>query len=245
MKKIVKILSAVMLTALLFAGTMASAAKPILKVATDATFPPFESIDGKGKMIGFDIEIMQAIADEAGYELQMINVAWDGILPGLLTGNYDAVIAAMTITDDRLKVVNFSDPYFNAGQVMVTLTKDTKTKTLADLSGKKVAVQIGTTGDLESSQWKGVTVKRFNTIPEAFLDLKNGGVTAVIVDYGVAVEFAQQYTYYKVSQPFTTENYGIAVAKKNTKILSDINAALAKIKSNKKYDTIFKKYFSN
>lgn len=243
MKKLSRILLVCMLASVLLVGTAMSAAKPVLKVATDATFPPFESVDFKGKLVGFDIEIMQAICDEAGYELQMVNVAWDGILPGLLTGNYDAVIAAMTITDDRLKVVNFSDPYFNAGQSIVTLTKDTKTKTPSDLVGKKVAVQIGTTGDLEASEWKGVTVKRFNTIPEAFLDLKNGGVTAVIVDYGVAVEFAQNYTYYNVKPPFTTENYGIAVAKKNTTILNNINSALAKIKSNKKYDTIFKKYF--
>jgi len=84
------------------------------------------------------------------------------LIPGLITGNYDCIASAMTITDERLKAVNFSDPYFSAGQVVVTMAKDTAIKSVADLEGKKISVQIGTTGDLVASDIKGATVKRFN-----------------------------------------------------------------------------------
>ena len=113
------------------------------------------------------------------------------------------------------------------------------------LSGKKVAVQMGTTGDFESTAMKNVTVKRFNTIPEAFQELKNGGVAAVVVDYGVAIEFAQQFDYITVNEPFTNdEYYGIGISKKNTTLLKDINEGLEKIKASGKYDEIYNKYFS-
>ena len=104
---------------------------------------------------------------------------------------------------------------------------------------------MGTTGDFESTAMKNVTVKRFNTIPEAFQELKNGGVAAVVVDYGVAIEFAQQFDYITVNEPFTNdEYYGIGISKKDTTLLKDINEGLEKIKASGKYDEIYNKYFS-
>jgi ABC-type amino acid transport substrate-binding protein len=130
-------------------ATGARAAKPVLKVGTSADFPPFEFQDEKtGAYLGFDLDLIRAIGDAIGMDVQIVNTGWDGLIPGLITGNYDCIASAMTITDERLKAVNFSDPYFSAGQVVVTIAKDTAIKSVADLEGKKISVQIGTTGDL-------------------------------------------------------------------------------------------------
>ncbi len=132
-----------------FAAPGVGAAKPVLKVGTSADFPPFEFQDEKtGAYLGFDLDLIRAIGDAIGMDVQIVNTAWDGLIPGLITGNYDCIVSAMTITDERLKAVNFSDPYFSAGQVVVTMAKDTKISSIADLEGKKISVQIGTTGGI-------------------------------------------------------------------------------------------------
>ena len=245
MKKFVCLAMVCLLSILSFSAVSFAAPNKVLKVATDATFPPFESVNEKGVLEGFDIDIIKAIGEAAGYDVQISNVSWDGLIPGLMAGNYNCLIAAMTITDERKNAINFSEPYFNAGQAIATLKSNDSITTPSDLSGKKVAVQMGTTGDFESTAMKNVTVKRFNTIPEAFQELKNGGVAAVVVDYGVAIEFAQQFDYITVNEPFTNdEYYGIGISKKDTTLLKDINEGLEKIKASGKYDEIYNKYFS-
>ena len=150
-------------------------AKPVLRVGTSADFPPFEFQDEKtGEYLGFDIDLIKAVGAAADMEVQIVNTAWDGLIPGLLTGNYDCIISAMTITDERMKAVAFSDPYFSAGQVIVTRADDTSIVTVEDLLGKAIAVQIGTTGDLAASDIEGATVKRFNLAPDAIQELLNG-----------------------------------------------------------------------
>jgi len=131
---------------LIIGSTAVIGAKPVLKVGTSADFPPFEFQDEKtGAYLGFDVDLIQAVGAAADMEVQIVNTAWDGLIPGLLTGNYDCIVSAMTITDERLKAVAFSDPYFSAGQVIVTRANDTSIQTVEDLEGKKISVQIGTT----------------------------------------------------------------------------------------------------
>ncbi len=244
MRKNIAIVCMLMMATVLMSG-IAGAANPVLKVGTDAAFPPFEYQDEKtGAFQGFDMDLIRAIGKQMGMDVQIINTAWDGIIPGLITGNYNCIISAMTITEERSKVVNFSNPYFNAGQVIVTPKSNTTIKTTADLVGKAVSVQIGTTGDLAASEIKGVTVKRFNLAPEAIQELRNGGVAACVIDLAVAAEFAAEFKDLKYGDTFTEELYGIAIAKNNADLLKKVNAALAALKASGEYGAIYDKWFA-
>jgi len=229
---------------LVIGTTAAVGAKPIPKVGTSADFPPFEFQDEKtGAYLGFDIDLIRAVGAAAGMEVQIVNTAWDGLIPGLLTGNYDCIMSAMTITDERLKAVAFSDPYFSAGQVIVTRAKDPSIQAVEELEGKKISVQIGTTGDLAASDIKGATVKRFNMAPDAIQEVRNGGVAACIIDLAVAAEIAKEYKDIKFGEPFTMEYYGIAIRKNNADLIKKINRALASLKASGEYDKIYANWF--
>jgi ABC-type amino acid transport substrate-binding protein len=243
-KKLFSMFMLCMALVLIIGSTTVIGAKPILKVGTSADFPPFEFQDEKtGAYLGFDIDLIHAIGAAADMEVQIVNTAWDGLIPGLLTGNYDCIMSAMTITDERLKAVAFSDPYFSASQVIVTKADDSSIKTVEDLEGKKISVQIGTTGDLVASEIKGATVKRFNLAPDAIQEVRNGSVPACIIDLSVAEEISKEYKDIKFGEPLTEEYYGIAIRKDNTELLNKINEALASIKASGEYDTIFAGWF--
>ena len=239
---------AIILTVMLFFGASGwGFAQEVLRVASDATFPPFESVDpDTDECVGFDIDLIKAIGAEIGMEVEILNTAWDGILPGLINGNYDAVIAAMTITEARLEAVDFSDPYFNASQVLVVRKDDDQIKGLDDLAGKVAAVQIGTTGDLEASEMDSLKrVARFNSIPEAFLELQNKAADLAVVDMQVANDYIKNNPNSAkiVGEPFTTEHYGIAIRKGREELLTKINAGLAAVIEKGIYDEIYAKYF--
>jgi len=142
MKKALVLAIIIMTFALISGGAMGA---KVLKVGTDPAFPPFESTNDKGEIIGFDMDIIKAVAAAVGYDVQFTAVAWDGIIPGLIAGNYDVIASGMTITDERKQSVNFSDSYFEASQVIITMKKAKVLNKLSDLEGKKVSVQIGTT----------------------------------------------------------------------------------------------------
>ena len=225
-------------------STAVMGAKPVLKVGTSADFPPFEFQDEKtGAYLGFDIDLIHAIGAAADMEVQIINTAFDGLIPSLLTGNFDCIMSAMTITDERLKAVAFSDPYFSAGQVIVTLTDDSSIQTAEHLEGKKISVQIGTTGDFAASEIKGATVKRFNMAVNAIQEVRKESVSACIIDLAVAAELSKEYDDIKFGEPFTMEYYGIAIKKNNTELIKKLNHALASIKVSGEYDKIYDKWF--
>ncbi len=205
-----------------------------ITVATDATWPPFEMVNESTKEIeGFDIELMDAIAEAANLEVEYVNVAFDPLLAGMATCQYDAAISAMTITEERKQDFLFSDPYFEAGQVVTVRTENTDISGPDSLSGKTVGAQIGTTGAIEVGQMEGVTLKTYDDIGLAFQDLMNGQVDAVIADDGLARGYiAKNNTKIKAAgEPFTNEAYGIAVCNKNTDLLGKINKGLAAVKA--------------
>ena len=147
MKKLVVL--AVILGLLTLGGGMALGKERVWTVATDATFAPFESVDPvTEEYVGFDIDLIKALGAEAGVTVEIVNVAWDGLIPGLLNGNYDMIIAAMTITPERAMAVDFSDPYFRASQLILVANDNDSIHGPEDLVGKYVTVQMGTTGDL-------------------------------------------------------------------------------------------------
>jgi polar amino acid transport system substrate-binding protein len=229
------------------AVTMASLAPMNIVVASDATWPPFESINEQNKQIeGMDIDIFNAIAEEENLQVEFKNVAWDPLLAGMAQGLYDAAISSITITEDRKKDMLFSDPYFAAGQ-LITVRKDNTTITGKDTLKGKVAVQLGTTGDIEVKKIAGVTDVPYDDIGLAFQDLMNGQVDAVVCDNPVALLYAGKNPdkLKNVGNVFTDESYGIAVAKGKTELLSRINAGLKAIQAEGVINTAADKWLKN
>ncbi len=203
----------------------------VVVVATDATWPPMEMLDASKNIIGFDIDFLNAVAKEAGFAVEFKNVAWDGIFGGLDTGNYHAVISSVTITDERKQKYDFSEPYINAGQVLVVPKTAKGVKTLADLKGKKVGAQIGTTGAMEVQKVKGIELKNYDEIGLAFEDMAAGRVNGVVCDTPVAADYALQRAEYKakfmiVGEPFTQEQYGVVVKKGNKQLVDLLNKGI-------------------
>jgi lysine-arginine-ornithine-binding protein len=221
--------------------------KEKIVIGTDATYPPMEfheQVNGQDVINGFDIDIGKALAEEMGMEVEFEDTGWDGIIPALLAGQFDMIMSSMTITDERKQQVNFSDPYFNAGQVIAVRNDDDSIKSIDDLVGKTVAVQIGTTGDLLISETEGVDVQRFNTIVDAFMELKNKRADAVFNDLPVAQDYVRKGEPIKiVGEPLTDEYYGIAIRKDNTELLEKVNKAIKALKDSGKYQEILDKWF--
>ncbi len=226
------------LTALILASLLLPACGPAQKtkitVAMDATWPPFEYVDETTQeIIGFDVDLIKAIAENQNLEIEIVNVPWDSLLAGMAQCQYDISVSAMTITEDRKQSFNFSDPYFAAGQVVTVQMSNTDINSKADLAGKTVGVQLGTTGDIEAQKIAGATVKNYDDIGLAFQDLLNGQIDAVIADNPLALGYIGQNPdkLKTVGEVFTDEYYGIAVCKTNTELLNKINAGLAAVKS--------------
>lgn len=226
----------IILTVVMAMGLLASCAQSgdALVVATDAAFPPFEYVDENTKeIIGFDIDLMNAIAEKADLEIVYQNVAWDPLLAGMADCQYDMAISAMTITAERAEQFSFSDPYINAGQIVAVQVDNDTINGPEDLVGMTIGAQIGTTGAMEAEAIEDTTVKVYDTYELAFLDLANGQVDAVVADYPTAVAFVNQNSNILkvVGEVFTDENYGIAFCKGNDELISKVNAALAELKA--------------
>ena len=216
--------------------TALAAKKTTITVATDATWPPMEMVNENKEIVGYDIDFFRAVAEEGGFNVEFKNVAWDGIFAGIATGKYDAIISSVTITDERKKKFDFSDPYINAGQILVVPKELENVATLADLKGKKVGAQIGTTATFEIKKVEGLELKGYDEIGLAFEDMAAGRISGVVCDTPVAADYALQRQEYKerfkiVGQPFTEEYYGIVVRKGNKKVLDMINKGIAAVKA--------------
>ena len=227
-----------------------AAAKPKkYVVATDATWAPFEFVDEQSKeIVGYDIDLLNAVAKEGGFEIEYKNVPFDPLLAGMASGQYDAAISSITITEDRKKSMLFSDPYFSAGQLVVVQSANAAISGPADLKGKKVGAQVGTTGAIEAEKL-GATLKTYDDIGSAYLDLVNGQVEAVVADNPLAVGYVLKYEgkLKSAGQPFTDEQYGVAVKKGNTALLTAINKGLKAVQEkglDKEYETKWMSWFA-
>jgi len=239
------VLTALMIASLLLPAC-GSAQQEVITVGTDATWPPFENTDEQGNIVGFDIDLINAIAEEEGLNIEIVNVAWDPLLAGMATCQYDVAISAMSITPERAESFNFSDPYFAAGQLVAVRVDNTTVNGKDDLSGLTVGVQLGTTGDLEAQAIEGVTVKAYDQVALAFLDLINGQVDAVIADNTLVYEYVNQNPedLKAVGDVFTAEQFGIAVCKDKTELLEKINHGLAAVTEQGLLDELTAKWFS-
>jgi len=230
---------------------VASAPAPakVYVVGTDAAYAPFESQNEKGDIVGFDIEVVQAIAAKAGFEVKFVNTPWEGIFNALGQGDRDMVVSAVTITEERKQTMDFSNPYFDAQQ-LIAVKETSKVARFADLKKLKVGVQTGTTGDEAVSKLLGKTstnIKRFESTPLALKELESGGVDAVVADNGVVIHYVANNPGGKfktvADAEFVPEQYGIALKKGNSELLEKVNQGLAAIKADGTYDKIYAKYF--
>ncbi len=217
----------------------------ILKVATEPAFAPFESKSPNGQLVGFDIDLMKAAGKAAGLTVEFQSLPFDGIIPALQANTVDAAISAMTITPERAKTVDFSDPYFKAGLAIAVRQSDTNLTSLASLKNKKIAAQIGTTGATKSKSIPGAQVRTFDSAPLALQELVNGNVDAVINDAPVtldAIKTGKIKGLKVVGKLLTEESYGIAFPK-NSPHRDAINKALAQMNKDGTYAAIRKKWF--
>ena len=214
-----------------------------LIMATNAEFPPYEYHDGDA-VVGIDAEIAKAIADELGMELEIEDIAFDSIIPEIVSGKADMGLAGMTVTEDRMQSVDFSDTYAKASQKII-VTEDSEIVSPDDLKGVIVGVQLGPTGDIYVSDLEadGTTVERYNKGFEAVQALSQGKIDAVVIDGEPAKTFVAETEGLKIlDESFTDEEYAIAVKKGNTELLEKINGALKTLKDNGTLDEIVAKY---
>jgi polar amino acid transport system substrate-binding protein len=201
------------------------------------------------KITGFDIEVIQAVADAAGIKIEVKNTGWDPLFEGIDKGTVDIGISAITITEERKQKYDFSDPYFEANQ-LILLPEDSTVTKLSELQGKKIGVQLATTGEQVVKKTFGDTyegLKGYDDTPSAVDDFFNGRVDAVVADNAVLQDYAKNMTDKKFKlvkdDSFEVENYGIMVKKGNTDVLNKVNQGLKTIKENGKLQEIYNKYF--
>lgn len=218
-------------------------------VATEPTFPPFELVDeATGEITGFDIELIQAIADDQGIQIEVQQMGFDAITGAVQTGVADIGASGMSITEERLETVDFTDAYIDAGLTIAVPADNTDINGVEDLQGKVCAVQLGTTGAAEAMRLfdEGILaeVKTFNTVDVVMQELTTGGVDCVINDKPVTDAYMSKMEGIKqVGEPIVSDSYGFAVMKGNTELLEKLNAGLANVKANGIYDELIAKYF--
>lgn len=254
-KKITAVLMALMLVAFTFAacggnttesdvvsGADGGEAKAVLRMGTNAAFPPYEYYEGD-EIVGIDAEIAALLAEKLGMTLEIVDMDFGGIISAVQNGVVDMGLAGMTVTDERLESVNFSDSYATGIQVVI-VPENSDIKSLDDLSGKFIGVQEATTGDAYATDDFGDEfVKRYTNGSTAVAALMNGSVDAVIIDNEPAKVFVEQTAGLKIlDTEYVVEDYAIAVAKDNTELLVKLNTALAELKADGSIDKIINKY---
>lgn len=221
-----------------------------VKIGSDTTYPPFESVNEQTKEIeGFDVDLMAEICKRVNCKARFITTAWDGIFVALRQGQFDAVVSGVTITDERKKTIDFSEPYLRYGQVVLVRSEESAIVGVDSLTGKRVGVQTGTTNDEKASalqkEGKVGDIKRYDTFALAVKALINKDVDAVIIDSyaGDGYISVNPGKLKKVGEPFTSEALGIALRQGDTTLKGAFDAALAQIKTDGTLDALYKKWF--
>lgn len=241
MKKIIALVLAVMMAVCCLAGCGSAKDDNTLTMATNAEFPPFEYLEGE-EIVGADVDIANAIAEKLGKTLEITNIDFDAALTGAATGKYDVAIAGVTATDDRRQNMGFTDDYYTASQAIIVMA-DSAIKTAADLTGKTVSCQEGTTGEQYLLDNK-YNVQSFKTGAEAISALTAGKVDAVVIDNAVAKALSEKQAGKTVvlEEALTEEAYAIVTKLGNDELIAEINKALDELKAEGKLAEIFEKY---
>ncbi|MCL6517812.1 basic amino acid ABC transporter substrate-binding protein [Alicyclobacillus sp.] len=216
-------------------------------IGVDNTYPPMEYMDPQDptKLVGFDVDLGDALGQALGKQVIWKPTAWDGIQTGLLSDKYDIIISTMNDTPERRQKIDFID-YMNFGQAIVVKKGSTENiQSLADLKGKNVGVEISTTSEDALKKEGGINIKEYNSFPDAFQDLANGRLDAAVVDEVVARYYInlQPDKYQMAGKPFDAEPVGIGIRKDETQLEKDLKSALDKIKADGTYDKIYTYWF--
>lgn len=224
--------------------------KQILKVGTEPTFPPFDTIDDNQNITGFDMDLMKAIAKDQGFKVEFVHLEFAGLIPSLQAGNIDIAAAGISINKKRAKQVDFSDAYWDAGLVLAVKSDNNKVKSVNDLTkDMKVSAQAGTAGAAKAEKLKKEgkigDVTLLNGVDVAVMQVISGYADAVINDKPVTEAYIkkQKGKIKIVGKTMDAESYGIAVKKGNDELLKKINKGLANLKKNGEFDKIVKKWF--
>lgn len=217
-----------------------------LTVCSDVPYAPFEFQDEDGTWTGFDLDIIRAFGEEYGLEMEVKQTPFDGIWLQPAAGECDLVASAMTILPERAENALFSDPYYNAAQSLMVRSEDAETYTdLASLSGKAIGVQSGTTGATYAQEnAEGATIQEFDEAAGLFAALDSGQIDAILQDLPVNVERVKEMGTTAVTAVFETDEfYGFATSFDNTELMDALNATLAAMQEDGRYDAVFEKYF--
>lgn len=254
MKKSVKILVVALIALLAMCSLVGCGEKEgeTYIAATEPTYAPFDTTDEDGNIVGFDMDLLDAIAEDQGFKVEYQSFEFDALVPTIQSGNADIIAAAMNVTPDRAEKVAFSDKYFDSGKVILVKKDNTTIKSDADLTADmKVAAQMGTTeGDYVQELAADGKIKEavvLNQTTQCILQLQNGDVDAVIIDAPVAVYYQNKYsdTIKQVESLIDPAPMAFAVAQDNTELLDKINAGLKNVVDNGTYDELYKKWFES
>jgi polar amino acid transport system substrate-binding protein len=240
--KIVRCTVALLAALTLSVGTLARA-QEVLRVATDATFPPFEYTEG-GKRVGFDVELIEAIAKVLNRKVEWTDIDFKGLIPGLLAKRFDVAASAIYITDERKKVVDFTDSYYPGGLVIMTAKGDKRIQGPDDLKGKKVAVQVGTKSvNFLKENIPGIDLVEVEKNQEMFQLVEVGRADAAVTGKPAAKLYARSRgTLQVVEKQLTVEEYGYAIRKDEPELVRQFNDALKKLKVDGTYQQLVNKY---
>jgi polar amino acid transport system substrate-binding protein len=226
-----------------FSGAASAQTPDVLNVATDATFPPMEYTEN-GARTGFDVDVMNALAKAMGKRVQWTDIDFKGLIPGLIAHRFDAAISGIYITDERAKVVDFTDSYY-AGGLVVLVKNNSPIKSAEELNGKKVSVQVGTKSvNFLRDNFPQINRVEVEKNQEMFDLVGIGRADAAVTGKPAAYQLVKTRGGFRVlDKPLTTEAYGIAVRKDEPQLKAAFNTALAKIKADGTYAAIVKKWF--
>ena len=242
MKKLITLLLAVMMIITLFAGCTTGKDDTVLTMATSADFEPYEYYEND-EIVGIDIDIMNAVCEKIGMTLKPEDMSFDSVIGATQTGKTDIAMSGITITEDRKNMINFTIPYTSTTQSIIVV-KDGAIAKKTDLEGKKIGVQINTTGDTQVTEEFGdAAVERFQNGALAVESLKNNKIDCVVIDGEVAKALVNANEGLEIiADAYSIEEYAIAIAKENTELLEKINGALEELLKDGTIDGIIKKY---
>ncbi|MGE0815797.1 MAG: basic amino acid ABC transporter substrate-binding protein [Vicinamibacterales bacterium] len=247
MPRLFRVLAAFGLAAVLGAPPAAAQTRTLV-VGTSATYPPFASETSRKQIVGFDVDVITAIAARTGLKVRLVNTPFVGIFASLANGDIDVIVSGVTINERRRQSYDFTAPYFEARQLIAVPASSTATR-LQDLAGRKVAVVTGSTGDDMASRAFGKTsanIRRFDTTPLIISELVNGGVDAAIGDNGVIAYRVKEHKGLKaVDDPTLPKEYfGIVVKQGNTALRDTLDKGLAAIIADGTYAKIYRSWFN-
>lgn len=216
-----------------------------LNVAFEGTYPPFNFTNDKDEFQGFDVDISNEIAKRLGVEVNFIATKWDGLIGGLKADKFDIIIGQMSVTEERKKSVDFTDPYVITGSVLITREDTNDITKLEDIKGKKVGVGGGTTFEEVANSVEGADVKLYKAVSDYIQDLTNKRLDVIINDQLlISYNIQEQNLPIKIaSDILNKDEIGMAVNKGNEDFIEKVNAALSEMKEDGTYDEIYKKWF--